>query len=422
MSNSFAIAAVSAVLQHFLQNALGDLSTFFGGAVMLSSKAPDLVQFEIGAGATAQNQVNLFLHQVTFNPGWRNVGLPSLGTDGRTPIKNPPLALDLHYLLTAYGSENWQAEALLGHALLMMHQYPVVARSDIGTALGALPVNPFNTALKNAGLADQIELIKMTPSTLGREEMAWLWTALKADYRPTFPFQVSVVLIQPEVPLGLPLPVLSRSITANVSVPAQLLQIAPPDQQISAAAGDTVKVTGEFLKGAAGVTITYARLGISVAAPATSVTATSLAFVVPAETAAKPFPAGIYSIAVDFTDSTGATIQTTAPLPIAIAPVIQLVPPPHVVTSATETLITLIFSPRAQSNQGVSLSIGSQTAEAAPFATATDTLQFQFVPPLPAGKQLARLVVDGAPSQVMVKWPTTPGGTPTFDQSYWVTI
>ena len=43
-------------------------------------------------------------------------------------------------------------------------------------------------------------MLKITPSTLGREEMAWLWTALKADYRPTFPFQVSVVLIESKNP------------------------------------------------------------------------------------------------------------------------------------------------------------------------------------------------------------------------------
>ena len=46
--------------------------------------------------------------------------------------------------------------------------------------------NPLWNALASTGLADQIEMIKLTPSTLGREEMAWVWTALKADYRPTY--------------------------------------------------------------------------------------------------------------------------------------------------------------------------------------------------------------------------------------------
>src|SRR5262249_61615772 len=83
-----------------------------------------------------------------------------------------------------------------------------------GNAIAKLPINdpanPLSTPLGAVGLADQFELLKITPSTVGREEMAWLWTALKADYRPTFPFQVSVVLIEPQNPEIVPLPVLQR--------------------------------------------------------------------------------------------------------------------------------------------------------------------------------------------------------------------
>ena len=50
MSTAFVISAVSAVLQHFLANALSDVSAIFG-TVALSSKAPDLVQQEIGSGS-----------------------------------------------------------------------------------------------------------------------------------------------------------------------------------------------------------------------------------------------------------------------------------------------------------------------------------------------------------------------------------
>src|SRR5262250_3673227 len=101
-------------------------------------------------------------------------------------------------------------QALLGYAVFFLHQNPVLSRSDINSALGALPPSypaPFATALGHSGLADQVEMIKITPATLGREEMAWLWTALKADYRPTFPFQVSVVLIEPKSPTVSGLPV-----------------------------------------------------------------------------------------------------------------------------------------------------------------------------------------------------------------------
>jgi hypothetical protein len=422
MSTAFAISAVSAVIQHFLGNALADLSPLFS-TVKISSKAPDLVQHSIGDGDTEQNQVNLFLHQVTYNPGWRNVGLPSLGPDGRTPITNPPLALDLHYLLTVYGSADWQAEALLGHALLMLHRFPVLSRQDIALALapGALPPGAFSAAIIASGLADQLEQIKITPSPLNREEMAWLWTALKADYRPTFPFQASVVLIEPETPLSLPFPVLSRNIVANAIQPSLLLQVTPPDHQLSAAAGDTVTVSGEFLKNATEVVLTYPRLDIRVVVPAINVTANSLQFVVPTDTALKPCAAGIYSLAANITDLAGNITQSTNSLPFAVAPVLQLVPLP-VVQSATQTKVTATFSPAARPNQKVSLAIGSQTAPAPRFETNQTTLTFTFAPPLASGKQLARLVIDGSPSQIIVKWPTTPGGTPTFDQTFWVTI
>jgi hypothetical protein len=421
MSTAFAISAVSAVLQYYLRNVLGDLSSLFGGAVAVSAKAPDLVQHDIGDGSSEQNQVNLFLHQVTYNPGWRNVDLPSLGADGSTPLTNPPLPLDLHYLLTAYGSEDCQAEVLLGHTLLMLHQFPVIARKDISVALGALTPSPLAVALNASGLADQIEQIKITPSPLNREEMAWLWTALKADYRPTFPFQASVVLIEPETPLSLPFPVLSRNIVVNALQPAQILQIVPPDQQVSAAAGDMVTVNGEFLKGATEVVLSYPRLGARVPAPATNVTANSLQFIVPADTVAVPCPAGIYSLAVNFADPLGNVTQTSNSLPFAIAPILQLAPLP-VVQTGTTTEVTATFSPAARPNQKVSLAIGSQSVPAPAFETNQTTLTFTFAPPLAAGKQLARLVIDGSPSQIIVKWPTTPGGTPTFDQSFWVTI
>jgi Pvc16 N-terminal domain len=421
MSTAFAISAVTAVLQHFLTNALADVGPLFGGAVKLSAVAPDLVQQSFGSGGTGQNQVNIFLHQVTYNQGWRNTDLPSLGADGRTPLANPPLALDLHYLLTAYGSEDWQAETLLGHALLMLHQFPVIARKDISLALGALPAAAFAVQLNASGIADQIEQVKLTPSPLNREEMAWLWTALKADYRPTFPFQASVVLIEPQLPLNLPLPVLSRNIAATAIQPAILLKAVPPDKQVSAASGDTVTVSGEFLKNAAEVVLTYPRLGIRAVAPAINVTANTLQFVVPADSIPNPCPAGVYSLALDIADSAGNVTQTTNALPFAVAPVLQIAPLP-VVQSATQTQVTATFSPAARPNQKVSLTIGSQSAVAPVFETDQTTLTFIFTPPLASGKQLARLVVDGSPSQVMVKWSAAPGGTPTFDQSFWVTI
>ena len=410
MSTALAISAVSAVLQYYLGNVYAGLSSLFGGNVAVSAKAPDLVQAELGTGSTLQNQVNLFLHQVSENPGWRNAGEPWLAADGKTRLKNPPLALDLHYLLTAYGSNDWQAEALLGYAMMMLHENPVLARQDIRNAFLALPsvdsTNPLSSSLKNSGLADQIEMIKITSSTLGREEMAWLWTALKSDYRPTFPFQVSVVLMEPVANLSLSFPVLHRQIAARAAAPAQLLAIELPHGQLAAAAGDTVTASGEFLAKASQVLLTNSRLGVQRFINIASQTDNSLSFAVP--TAPPNLPAGIYSLSILINDPSGPTAQSTASLPLAIAPVIQTSPPPAVTQSGGSTQITITCSPAAVVSQSVSLTLNSTTAPAQPFDTDTNSLVFQFAPALATGSYLARLQVDGAPSVINVNWNVHP--------------
>jgi Pvc16 N-terminal domain len=264
MSSALAIAGVSAVLQSYLANLYTGLSALFGGTVTVSAKAPDIVQESFGSRG-AENQVNLFLHQVTHNVGWRNQDQPSVGADGMTRLANPALALDLHYLLTAYGAEDNIADALLSFAVAFLHDNPVLPRAQITAALLALPSNSFNDGLRLSGLASQIEMIKITPATLGREEMAWLWTALKADYRPTFPFQVSVVLINPTKAAVSGLPVLQRNIAVQpnlLSTFASITEADPPNSQPAAVLGDTVTVQGANLTGATGVLLINSRQAV----------------------------------------------------------------------------------------------------------------------------------------------------------------
>ena len=106
MSNALAIAAVTAVLRDLLNNGLiqHDLAATVG-VVNVTSKAPDLIT----TGKDEPAQLNLFLYHVTPNAGWRNVGLPSRDARGDR-LANPPLGLDLHYLLSAYGAQDFVAE------------------------------------------------------------------------------------------------------------------------------------------------------------------------------------------------------------------------------------------------------------------------------------------------------------------------
>lgn len=436
MSSALAISAVSAVLQFYLNNIYGPLHSMFGGTITVSSQAPDLVQSKFDHLAATENQVNLFLHQVTYNPAWRNVALPSLQADGKTLNQSPPLALDLHYLLTVYGSADWQAEGLLGYALMMLHQNPIISRGDITFALTHLPAgNNLNTPLQTSGLADQVEMIKITPATLGREEMAWLWTALKADYRPTFPFTVSVVLLQPAQNPSLALPVLRRHFQGITMQPAQILAVTPPNNQPSAQFTDSVTVTGEFLTDITQAALSNDRLGIAFTVPVANVTATSFTCTPGAQTTYPDgIPAGVYLLAAQIpaSNSTPAAIviqQSTNQLSVALAPTLTsqsvgLVTNPD--GSPTVLLTITGISPGVWEGQAVTLSLSSLTVPPPPGVlynisaslsapalpsgqTSWTSLTFEFPKALPAGQSyLGRLSVDGVSSIVEVNWNTHP--------------
>ena len=406
MSSGLAISAVTAVLQSFLSDVYNAPSSPLG-SVSVSAIAPDIVQSSLGSGAESQLQVNLFLHQVTHNAAWRNVGLPSVGGDGSTRLKNPPLALNLHYLLTAYASKDTQAEALLGFAVLMLHENPVLPRSQIGAALNNLassnpPSNPLAKVLSSSGLANQIEMIKITPTTMGREEMAWIWTALKADYRPTFAFDVSVALLDSPLASSSPLPVLSPNITVQAGSTAPGFQIQLPSGEAAALPGDTVTLAGQFAAGTVQVLLVHQRMGAQPPITPSAVTSGSVSFAIPNNT-----PAGNYTLSVTVTSAGGVVLQNTLGQAIALAPTI---PSPSSATAASNssgTLITLTCNPQVVPGQIVSLALGGTTVPARTFSAPTTTLSFQFST-LAHGAYLARLRVDGVDSPVSVNWSATP--------------
>ena len=128
MSSPLAIAGVTAVLRDLLNDGLinHNVASVIGSSVKVSVGPPDQV---VPANGSEASQLNLFLHQVTPNLGWRNEGLPSRGTSGRERLSNLPLALDLHYLVSAYSGGELHAEILLGYAMQLLHENPVLQRS-----------------------------------------------------------------------------------------------------------------------------------------------------------------------------------------------------------------------------------------------------------------------------------------------------
>lgn len=248
MSGPLAIAAVSAVLRDLLQTGmsamqLGDsLQGGASGDVAVSVGAPDRVVLE---GTGAASQLNVFLYNVSRNVGWANLGLPSRDARGDR-IDNPVLGLDLYYLLTAYGTVDYDAEVLLGGAMQVLQDTPGLGRDEIRNALSTGLKLPKNIEL--CGLADQAEGLRITPLPMSTEEIVRLWSAFQSNYRPSVAYLVTVVLMQSALPTRRPLPVRGRNLYARTFRQPRIDRIenaADPSAAITSDA--TVRVYGANL-------------------------------------------------------------------------------------------------------------------------------------------------------------------------------
>lgn len=210
MSNALAIGAVTAVLKGVLENTLAAQNVI--PSVNVTTLPPDRVVPANPANNTDDDQLNLFLYQITPNAAWRNTAFPSRDAKGER-LSNPPLALDLHYFVTAYGQKPFHAEIILGFAMLALHEASVLTREQIKKSLAAaVPAD-----LAKSRVAEQVEQLKVTQEVLVPEEISKLWSAITAHYRPTAAYCVSVVLMEVEQSTKGALPV--RSVGAQ-SVPA----------------------------------------------------------------------------------------------------------------------------------------------------------------------------------------------------------
>ncbi|WP_223532435.1 DUF4255 domain-containing protein [Pseudomonas sp. GL-RE-20] len=208
MSSPLGLAAALATLQQMLESGLADLkvSDVLGGAPSVTCIGPDRID---PAGG---DQLNLFLYNQTRNPGWANLGLPSRDSAGER-IGNPPLALDLHILITAYGAADFHAEILLGAAMQILHDTPGLGRDAIRAALKPLPNKPnVPKALELAGLADQLEQLRITPLNLSTDELSRIWSSIQVPARPSAAYLISVLLQSTARSQRTPLPVLARNL------------------------------------------------------------------------------------------------------------------------------------------------------------------------------------------------------------------
>lgn len=203
MSNGLAIAAITAVFKNLLEDGLVQNAALSSmGNVLVTTLPPD----QISIGVDGQPQLNLFLYQVSEN---RNADMGK--SDCYQPTHHQasteegailPLAINLHYVLTAYGNKDFQTEILLGYVMQLMHQTPVLSNAMIRATLNHVATINRSGLLAQAiestsveALTEQLDQVRIAPNLFDTEQMSRLWSLLQGSYRPSIAYEVSMMFI-----------------------------------------------------------------------------------------------------------------------------------------------------------------------------------------------------------------------------------
>lgn len=424
MSSPLAIGAVSAVLRNLLDNGLIEIPPPLS-PVTVTAVAPDTIDLE---EADPSPSLNLFLYRTSLNQGWAEVNLPSFDGNG-TRVSHPPLSLNLHYLLTAYGFADFEAEILLGYAMHVLHERPVLDRAAIHRALDTSPLDtsilpPAFQTVSAADLADQVEGVTITPEPMDTEEMSRLWSAIQSNYRPTVAYVVSVVLIEARKPVRRALPVLERGLVVEPSLLPPyptIMRVEPQPGQPAARLSEPVRLAGHHLDGTSTVARFAHRLRdepneivIGSSPDPTGIDLT----LPPVATAGQDWPAGVYVVSVSLVRPGELKPRETNVAAMLLAPEPQLPPTTISRDAATRRVtVTLDVTPDVHPAQEAQLTLGGDSAVADPISAPDSSLTFH-LGDVPPNAQWVRLTVDGVDS-LLVDRSAEP---PTFDPSQSMTV
>ncbi len=390
MSNAPVIAAVTTALSQLVSAGLSADTDLPG--VQLTTMPPDKAR-----DGNNTNQLNIFLYQTVHNSAWRNLDLPQQVRPGDTG--SPPLALNLYYILSVYGKDNNEvlAQRLLGRAMAVLHDQPLLNADAIRTALGSV----------DAGT--QIERVRFVPQVFSLEDMSKLWMTFQTQYRLSAPYLASVVLIDSQAPVRSPLPVLTRGKADQgvFTVPAgtaSLDSITPPFNQSSARLGDDILINGENL-GTSALSIRFNSPLLSAPVELASAPAGSSGSVKVHLPSLAEVAAGISTWAPGFYLVDGVVrlpnlpVWATNSVALSLAPVISIAP----LTVPVGTFsLTITCTPRLHDGQLVLLIFGDQQIVPDTITTPADltkaTVLTFTVPGVAAGTYVARLRVDGVDS------------------------
>ncbi|MFJ2584920.1 DUF4255 domain-containing protein [Streptomyces sp. NPDC087538] len=180
MSNALALAHVTQALALLIED---NLQPEIDIAVNVEARKPP-------ADPPTDPTITVFLYQVTPDTSQRNNDLPSRTSDGRL-VKRPAAALDLHFVISAYGDEvTLVGQRLIGSVVRTLHEIPVLPKDMIELA-GEKPY------LAGSDLADAIQRVRFTPTVMDIDETSKLWGMLhQTPYSLSVVYQAALVFIE----------------------------------------------------------------------------------------------------------------------------------------------------------------------------------------------------------------------------------
>jgi len=124
------------------------------------------------------NLVTIFLHRITYDENFRSATrIPD------QPNKQAVLFLNLHYLITYWGSDPQAEQTILGWTMMQLQTTPILDKS----------------ILTPPGIWDTTESIQLVPADLSLEDILRIWDALGPKYRLSIAYVARVVRIDTAV-------------------------------------------------------------------------------------------------------------------------------------------------------------------------------------------------------------------------------
>jgi hypothetical protein len=337
------------------------------------------------------------MYYASLNPALRNLDLPSMDSNGGR-LSNAPLALNLHYLVTAYGSTQFDPEILLAWAMKVFHDTPVVPRQTIQDALTSLlsQSSPEAKLVGGSTLANQIEHIRITPEILTTEEIYRLWTAFQTHYRPTTSYQVSVVVIQSTQSYTSNLPVQRRSLVALPLQSPVIDNLAPN----MVAAGQVLTINGSNFVGDSSAN-TLVSFDFAAGVTPDTVQGNCVRVTLPANLQAGTRTVRVQRLVTFPSSATPHSGFNSSPVPFQLIPAITT-PSPLAATQGTSLIVGI--SPAVGRTQRAVLYIGDSAIpiDERPVSdpATSATLTFPIAKDFPLGTFPIRVEIDGAQSKL----------------------